>query len=79
MENVDEFVGQLRGRLSELGFKRTVAFLDENFAASEKYEKSVLHFFFFLIDFGSVPGLLLWVASTFCTTALSTCKSTIFK
>ena len=45
MENVDEFVGQLRGRLSELGFKRTVAFLDENFAASEKYEKSVLHFF----------------------------------
>ena len=36
MENVDEFVGQLRARLSDLGFKRTVAFLDENFAASEK-------------------------------------------
>ena len=51
MENVDEFVGQLRARLSELGFRRTVAFLDENFTASEKYE-SCSFCSFFLIDFG---------------------------
>ena len=52
MENVDEFVGQLRARLSELGFRRTVAFLDENFTASEKYESKLSFCSFFLIDFG---------------------------
>ena len=53
MENVDEFVGQLRARLSELGFRRTVAFLDENFTASEKYESKLSSgFVLFLIDFG---------------------------
>ena len=47
MENVDEFVGQLRARLSELGFRRTVAFLDENFTASEKYESKLSSGFFY--------------------------------
>ena len=36
MKNVDEFVDKLCSLVSDLGFKRTVAFLDENFAASEK-------------------------------------------
>ena len=49
MENVDEFVGQLRARLSELGFRRTVAFLDENFTASEKYESKLSFCSFFLL------------------------------
>jgi len=48
MENVDEFVGQLRARLSELGFRRTVAFLDENFTASEKF--TALGSLYFLHD-----------------------------
>lgn len=36
MKNVDDFVHKVCARLSELGFKQTVAFFDENFAASEK-------------------------------------------
>ena len=50
MENVDEFVGQLRARLSELGFRRTVAFLDENFTASEKYESKLSSGFVLFFD-----------------------------
>ena len=36
MKNVDEFVNKLCSSLSDLGFKRTVAFIDENFTAYEK-------------------------------------------
>lgn len=36
MKNVDDFVHKVCAQLSEMGFKQTVAFLDENFAASEK-------------------------------------------
>jgi hypothetical protein len=36
MVNVDDFVAQLKTRVADLGYNRTVAFLDENFAASEK-------------------------------------------
>lgn len=36
MKNVDEFVKKLGDLLWDFGFKRTVAFVDENFAASEK-------------------------------------------
>lgn len=37
MKNVDEFVNKLCSSLSDLGFKRTVAFIDENFTAYEKF------------------------------------------
>ena len=36
MKNVDEFVNKLCSFLSNLGFNRTVAFIDENFTAYEK-------------------------------------------